>query len=106
MRVLSEGKKRGSVLRLSAAVAGAVAAATATLPNPARAATFVWDAGTDPATSDRMWGTAINWNPDGVPGSGTAPSTGANDIVTFSSTTASVFGNIDLGGVDRVVDQV
>lgn len=94
--------RRRRAARVAVATAAGALATTILSPDAAQGAPFVWDRGG--ATFN--WGDATNWNPDGVPGSGTAPSTGADDTVTFSDLTAANVGIIDLGAASRAVAQV
>src|SRR5688500_13493681 len=74
--------------RTSLLFAGA-AATLSILSGPIQAVTYVWDAGPT-LPGDRLWDTAANWNPDGIPG------TLAADLANFSSTTANVIGTVTM----------
>jgi autotransporter-associated beta strand protein len=77
----------------AAAVAGVAAGMLAS--SAARAADVTWDAGPDPATSDRLWTNAANWAGDALPGSA--------DTAVFglgaAAGTVNVTGNQSVGSI-------
>src|SRR6476620_2384206 len=82
-------RKRSNLLRAKI-LAGAVSS-IAILSGQIQAATLVWDN----ESADFLWGTDTNWDLNVVPAIG--------DTVTFSNTTAGIFGNVSLGDQERSV---